>query len=65
MVYYDMNPEQQLVYDYLNGEHGKERLAKPSGQPDFRAIARRAGISENKVQKIRKQLRKMILDMGL
>jgi len=65
MVYYDMNSDQQNLYDYLNGEHGKERLAKPSGQPDYKAIGKKLRMSEAKVQKTRKQIRKMIIDMGL
>lgn len=65
MVYYDMNHEQQLLYDYLNGEHGKTQIMKPSGQPDYKAIAKKIGIPEARVQKIRKQIRKMIVDIGL
>jgi DNA-directed RNA polymerase sigma subunit (sigma70/sigma32) len=62
MLYYDMNPQQKLLYDYTNGKHGKQAILKPSGKPDFNAIARKMGISNDQVQKIRKQLVKMIID---
>ena len=65
MLYYDMNPEQKLLYDYMNGEHGKQAILKPSGKPDFNAIARRMGITESKLQKLRKQIKKMIIDSGI
>ncbi len=65
MVYYDMNPEQQLLYDYANGEHGKQAILKPSGIPDYSAIARKMNLPEQKVQKLRKQLKKMILESGV
>jgi len=63
MVYYDMNPKQQLLYDYVAGAHGKEAILKPSGQADYRAIARKLKMPESQVQKLRKQLKKMIQDI--
>ena len=56
MAYYDMNPKQQLLYDYVSGKHGKEAILKPSGQPDFKAIARKMNLPDSQIQKLRKQV---------
>lgn len=58
MRYYDMSPEQQVIFDYATGEHGKPRLNKPNGKIDWPAISRATGMSEQKVQRLWKKLAK-------
>jgi DNA-directed RNA polymerase specialized sigma subunit len=60
MHYYDMNPQQQLVFDYATGRHGKPAILKPSGQVDWKALSLRVGLSEAQVQKLRKQITKTL-----
>lgn len=57
MHYYDMDPQEQLIYDYATGSHGKKALLKPNGKDaDFDAIARSSGIPKKDVLNIRKRL---------
>ncbi|MCJ7521949.1 MAG: hypothetical protein MUP21_07010 [Dehalococcoidia bacterium] len=51
-IYYDLSPEEQVVYDYIFGLHGKPALKKPSGKIDFEAIAARSGYSPSKARAI-------------
>lgn len=60
MHYYDMNPEQQLVFDYATGRHGKQAILRPNGTADFRAIAQKLNMAESKVQKLRNQIIRMV-----
>ena len=54
MAYYDLPPEAQLIYDYSYGLHGKVKIAKANGKPDWERIARTANLSNTRVSKIRK-----------
>jgi len=57
MHYYDMDPEEQNVFDHVWGAHGKEAILKKNGvDADWTNIARTTGIPEPQVQKIRKRL---------
>ena len=57
MHYYDMSPEEQLVFDHTSGLHGKQKILKKNQkEADWKEIARVTGLSESKVQKIRKKL---------
>jgi DNA-directed RNA polymerase specialized sigma subunit len=49
-IYYDLTPEEQAVYDYIYGLHGKPALRKPNGKIDFEAIAARSGYSPSKAR---------------
>lgn len=61
MYYYDMAPEEQVIYDYATGSHGKEAILKANKtDADYRAIARKAGIPESKVLKIRNKLARKV-----
>lgn len=53
MLYYDLSPEQQLVFDYASGTHGKQAILKANRNVDWERIARTIGISLHKVQKAR------------
>lgn len=48
-VYYELDPKQQLVYDYTLGAHGKPEL-RPT------QIAQKLGYSNSKVSRIRKDI---------
>jgi DNA-directed RNA polymerase specialized sigma subunit len=56
-LYYDLNTDQQIVYDYVFGKHGKARLGKASGKIDFEGIAMRTGFSQSKVRAVFGQVR--------
>lgn len=61
MHYYDMDPEEQVVYEHISGTGGKQALLKKNGvDADWSAIAKETGLSENKVQKIRKRLMRRV-----
>lgn len=61
MFYYDMNPEEQVVYDYATGSHGKDAVLKANGlDADYKAIAQRLGMPESKVLKIRNKLARKV-----
>lgn len=56
MVYYDLPPEAQLVYDLARGMHGKKALLKANGRPDYIAIGRQLGFADGKVRKLTKSI---------
>lgn len=49
-IYYELTSEEQLVYDYVFGKHGKPRMVKPNKKVDFDRIARAAGFSPSKAR---------------
>jgi len=49
-VYYELGPEEQLMYDYVFGKHGKRRMVKPNRKIDFEGIANQAGFSVSKAR---------------
>lgn len=49
-VYYELNGEEQLMYDYVFGKHGKPKLVKSSGKIDFDSISGRVGFSTSKAR---------------
>lgn len=51
-LYYDLNPEEKVVFEYLFGKYGKPRLIKPNGKVDFDRIAMQVGVSTTKVRSI-------------
>ena len=65
-LYFELNPEEQVVYDYMLGKHGKPQLTKaapnrPGGKrPDYDKIAMRAGFSSSKVRAIGKRIEKKL-----
>lgn len=62
MLYYDMNPEQQLIWEHISHFQGTPIL-KPGGMPDYPAIARKTKIPLARVQRIRGEIFKMIKDL--
>jgi len=55
-VYYDLNGEEQGVYDYIMGGHGKPRMVKANQTIDFDGIGNRMGISSSKVRMLHKKI---------
>lgn len=49
-VYYELNSEEQLMYDYVFGKHGKPKMIKASGKIDFDRIAQKVGFSSSKAR---------------
>lgn len=49
-VYYELTPEEQLVYDYVFGKNGKPKMVKANKKVDFEGIARKAGFSASKAR---------------
>ena len=57
MHYHDMSPDEQTVFDYATGMHGKMPILKRNGvDADWSGIARELSMPESKVQKIRKRI---------
>ncbi len=56
IIYYDLPPDAQVVYDYARGLHGKRAILKANGTPDYNRIAQKVGMSISKVSKIRKTI---------
>lgn len=56
-VYYELNPQQQVIYDYAFGKHGRPKMLKPNGKVDFGRIARTVGFSESKVRMLHNQIK--------
>ena len=56
-VYYELNPQQQVVYDYALGKHGRPKMNKPNGKIDFGRIAGTVGFSESKVRMLFNQIK--------
>jgi DNA-directed RNA polymerase specialized sigma subunit len=60
MVYHDLSPRQQLIFDYASGAHGKPALKKPSGKVDWIAVARQVGISDQQLKRERDKIVKQM-----
>lgn len=55
-IYYELNNEQKVVYEYIYGRNGKPKLVKMNGKVDYDEIARRSHISKSKVYRIVKEI---------
>lgn len=56
-LYYDLSGEEQVVYDYIMGAHGKPRMTRGGGKRvDFDGIAQKMGVSSSKVRNIHKKI---------
>lgn len=56
-IYYELNPEEKVVYEYITGHFGKPKLAKKSNKIDYASIAQRMGVSESKVRILHNSIR--------
>lgn len=63
-MYYDLGPEEKLVFEYITGKYGKQKMVKSTGKIDFDGIASRTGFSSSKVRaihgKIKTKLKKAL-----
>lgn len=50
LLYYELTNEQKLVYDYIFGKHGRQKMVKANGKIDFDQIARVSGFSTSKAR---------------
>lgn len=55
--YYELNPEEQLVFEYIFGRHGKPHMVKANNKIDFDGIGQRVGFSGSKVRAIFNRMR--------
>lgn len=56
-VYFELNPEEKVVYEYITGHYGRPRLVKGNNKIDFAGIAQRMGVSESKVRTLHNSIR--------
>jgi DNA-directed RNA polymerase specialized sigma subunit len=63
-IYYELNNEQKVVYEYIYGRNGKPRLVKTNGKVDFDEIASRSRMSKSKVYRLVKEI-EIILESRL
>lgn len=52
--YFEMSPEEKLVYDYSLGRHGKPRIES------VKQVSRRTGLTQDKIYEIKKKLARKI-----
>jgi hypothetical protein len=52
LLYFDLTAEEQVIYDYMFGKHGKPRLVKANQKIDFDDIGRRSGFSSSKARAV-------------
>jgi len=51
-LYYELTPEEKVVYDLVLGKHGKPRMQKPNGKIDYAKIGAAAGYSASKARTV-------------
>lgn len=56
-LYFDLGPEEKVVYDYIFGKHGKPRMLKPNNKIDFDRIGMSTGFSTSKVRNVFTKIR--------
>lgn len=63
-IYYDLSPEEKVVYEHVFGKFGRMRMIKANNKVDFDGIATKMGVSPSKVRTlfigIRKKLEKAV-----
>ena len=56
-IYFELNPEEKVVYEYITGHFGKPKLVKKNNTIDYAAIAQRMGVSESKIRTLHNAIR--------
>jgi DNA-directed RNA polymerase specialized sigma subunit len=51
-TYYELSPEEKLIYEYVFGKHGKPRMVKANNKIDFDGIGRLSGYSGSKARTV-------------
>lgn len=63
-LYYDLSPEEKVVYEYIFGKFGRPKMMKANNKVDFAGISRMTNMSESKIRSlfdgIRKKLSKAV-----
>lgn len=59
-VYYELSPQEQVVYDYIFGKHGRQKFRKPSGKIDFARIGSQMGVTESKARSLSLSIREKL-----
>lgn len=59
-LYYELNNEQRVVYEYLYGRNGKPRLVKKNNIIDFDAISSKTNMHSSKVRRVVKSIEKKL-----
>lgn len=59
-IYYDLTSEEKVVYEYIFGKNGRQRMIKGNGKIDFDGIAQKVGFSSSKVRSIFVRIRKKL-----
>lgn len=49
-LYYDLGPEEKVVYEYVFGKNGKQKMIKPNNTIDFDRIGGAMGISSSRAR---------------
>ena len=57
-TYYDLNPQQQVIFEYLYGRNGKPALVTKNNRPDYNAIANATLLSQSKIRQEVKKIEK-------
>lgn len=63
-LYFDLANEEKVVYDYIFGKNGKQRLRKINGKVDYDKISERMGVSVSKARSLANSIGKK-LDQAL
>lgn len=50
LLYYDLTPEEQTMFDYVYGKHGKPKMQVGGKRPDYDRIARVMNVSPSKAR---------------
>ena len=56
-LYYELTPEEKVVYEYITGHYGRPKLVRGNNRIDFAGIAQRMGVSESKVRTLHNSIR--------
>lgn len=51
-LWWDLNPQEKVVYEFVMGKNGKSRMVKANNKIDFEGIGRSMGCSASKVRVI-------------
>lgn len=55
-LYYELTPEEKVVYEYMTGSYGRPKLER-HGKLDIGAVVKNSGMSENKVKNLHLTIR--------
>lgn len=59
-LYFDLSPEEKVVYEYIFGKYGRQRMMKANNKIDFDGIARQTKMSTTKIRSLYDNIRKKL-----